>query len=221
MERRLSVLVLSSIVFAGSASAQTASGPSGFYAGISAGGSFIFDQSFETDVVVGNNVLEDAGDVDVAYDTGYNLAGRLGYQIATNIRIEGEVSYTKASGERTFSFLDAEAETDQDLDILSGTAGLFFDLWPVGTFVPYVGGGVGLAMVTVENDDLGEADQNVLTAFGEAGIPYNVTPSLAILPSVRFNWYGTDEKNADDTGVPIIGENLYSTDLRLGARFSF
>jgi opacity protein-like surface antigen len=203
------------------AMAQSPGPLSGLYAGVSAGGSYVFDQSFETDVLQGFVVLEDAGDVDVSYDTGYTIAGHVGYKIDTNIRIEGQLSYSTASGERTFSFDDVEDQTDQDLEILNGALGVFFDLWPVGTFVPYVGGGVGYAKVTVDNDDFGEADQNVFMAFGEAGIPYNLSPSLAIAPSLRFNWYNTDEEEADDIALPVIGANLYNLDFRLGAVYNF
>lgn len=194
---------------------------SGFYAGVAGGGSIVLDQSFETDVLQGLVVLQNAGDIDVSYDTGYNISGHVGYQIDTNIRIETELGYSTAGGERQFTFDDVEAESDQDLEILQVTAGIFLDLWPLGVVVPYVGGGIGYANVTVDNDDFGEAEQDVFMAFAEGGVPYTLSPSLALVPSARFNWYRTKEKDADDIGVPIIGDDLYSFDLRFGVNYSF
>lgn len=205
----------------GLAATSGTSAQSPFYFGIAGGASFFLDQSYETDVLQGLAILQDAGDVDVSYDTGYNIAGQIGYQFDTNIRIESEVSYKSSSGERKFSFDDVEAETDQDLNIFNVTAGVFLDLWPVSVLVPYVGGGIGYANVEVDNDDFGKADQDVFMAFAEGGIPYNVTPSLALVPSVRFNWYRTKEKDADDVELPVIGDNLYNFDLRVGAKYTF
>ena len=209
------------IAFAGLISVQPASAQSGFYFGVAGGGSFFFDQSFETDVDQDGTILDDAGDVDVSYDTGYNIEGQIGYQVDTNIRIEAGLAYLTASGERTFSFDTVESDTDQDIEILQVTAGVFLDLWPISVVVPYIGGGIGYANVVVDNDDFGDDEQDVLLLFAEGGIPYNVTPSLAIVPSVRINWYHTEEKLADDLLFPIIGDDLFNTDLRLGARLSF
>jgi len=202
-------------------SIQPAMAQSGVYFGVAGGGSFFVDQSFETDVNDGGVILQDAGDVDVDYDAGFNIEGQLGYQIDTNIRIEAAVGYSSASGERVFSFNGADVDTDQDIEILQVTAGIFLDLWPVSVIVPYVGGGVGYANVSVDNDDFGEDEQDVLMLFAETGIPYNVTPSLALVSSARFNYYQTEEKLADDIQLPIIGDDLYSVDLRIGARYAF
>ena len=209
------------------ASAQTASPLSGFYMGLSGGATWIADQSTEADFGGVNNLV----DVDIEHDFGYQIAGQLGYQLQTNIRLEGEVAYSSNDAERKLSLGNDDLKIDQELTILSGTVGVFFDLWPVGTFVPYVGGGIGYAMVEVESDDdlgAGSVEQNVVTAFAEGGLPFNITPELSIAPSVRFSYYATKEdadgeieNGLNDIENILIADDLYNTQFRLGVRYSF
>ena len=195
-----------SLVTASAAVAQT-----GFYVGASAGLAFFFDEE-----------IEDGGaNFDLEYDKpGYVFAGLLGYQIATNIRIEGEVSYAFSDAEADASVLGVEvAQNGFDISVLSGTAGLFLDLWPIASFVPYVGGGAGYSRVEVNIDgSLPERDQDAFMLFGEAGLPYSLTPELSIVPSARFNWIMTDEEVGDGD---LFSDDLYTTEVRLGMRYAF
>ncbi|MGI9450233.1 MAG: outer membrane protein [Geminicoccaceae bacterium] len=225
MWRRLSVFAMGVLAIAPSALAQNPSPLSGFYVGLNGGAIWIADQSADADV----NGINDLADVDIEHDWGYQFAGQLGYQVQPNIRLEAEVSYSTADAERELNVGNINIDVDQELSILSGTAGIFLDLWPIGPIVPYIGGGVGYAKVEVEGDNnLGDAKQNVFMAFGEAGVPYNLTPELSIAPSVRFNWYRTEEESDQilSNGVVlienvVIADNLYSTQFRLGLKYAF
>ena len=187
------------------------------YLGLSGGGEIFFDQDVDVDFLG----IEDGADVDFKYDTGLRFAGKVGYQIDTNIRVEAEIGYTQADVERDFEFglLDIESSVDQELTILSLTGGVYLDLWPVGSFVPFVGAGLGVANVDVDNELVDAVDQNVLTAFAEAGLPVTITPSLAIVPSARFVWYATEEKQSE--GATVIGDDLLSTQLQVGLNYYF
>ncbi|MEZ5933761.1 MAG: outer membrane beta-barrel protein [Alphaproteobacteria bacterium] len=215
-----------------SALAQDAGGPSGFYVGIYGGVSFFGDQDIDTDITVNGLAIE--SDTQVEYDPGYRVGGFVGYQVNTNIRLQLDVSYSQADATNTVDVAGTDVDTDQETEILSGTAGLFFDLWPIGNFVPYIGGGLGVAQVKGKVDDtggVGDDKQTVLTAFGEAGLPFFLTPEFSIVPSARFSWYNTKEKTENDevvVGVNVvdlevgsIGESLYETQLLLSARYSF
>ena len=225
MRNRLFLVILGSWIMVPPAFAQGTSPLNGLYLGLAGGAAWIGDQSTEADFGNVNNLV----DVDIEHDVGYQIAGRIGYVVQTNIRLEGEIAYSSHDAERTFSLNNDELEIDQELSILSGTVGVFFDLWPVGSFVPYIGGGIGYANVEVKSDnDLGDVDQNVFTAFAEGGLPFNVTPELSIAPSVRFNWYGTEEETDGeienglvDIENVVIADDLYSTQLRLGLRYVF
>lgn len=195
--------------------AAFAQGASGVYVGLAAGPAFFLDQKIDADI----NGVSNLADIDIEYDyPGYVVAGQLGYAFATNIRAEAEVSYAASTGEATLSsiLLLNDVVNDVDVETLSGTVGLYFDLWPLGAFVPYVGGGIGVAYVEIQEDGASADDQTQFTAFGEAGIPWSLTPEAAIVPSVRFNWIATEEEAED-----LFADNLYNTQLRVGFRYSF
>lgn len=207
------------------ASAQTPAALEGFHVGVAGGTTWIADQTADADF----NNIDNLVDVDIDHELGYQIAGQLGYRLQTNIRLEGEIAYSHNDAERTFSLGNSDLDIDQELSILSGTGGVFFDLWPVGRFVPYIGGGLGFAFVEVDSEnDLGKVDQTVITAFAEGGLPIDITPELSISPSIRFSWYGTDEESdgALSNGVTVtenvlIAENLYNTQFRVALRYGF
>ncbi|MEM8948847.1 MAG: outer membrane beta-barrel protein [Pseudomonadota bacterium] len=202
-------LVTATIVCLATASGASAQSP--FYVGASVGGSIFFDQEIE----------EGGADFDVEYDQpSFVFAGLLGYKVATNIRVEAEISYAFGEGDVTASILGVDiAENGFDISVLSGSAGVFLDLWPVGTFIPYVGGGVGYSQVSVNIDgDLSEQDQDAPLVFGEVGLPFSLTPELSIVPAARFNWIFTEEEIGDGD---LFADDLYTTELRLGVRYGF
>lgn len=190
-------------------------GANGLYVGAAAGPAFFFDQKIDVDVDGSSNLA----DIDVEYDhPGYVVAGQIGYAFATNIRAEAEIAYTASTAEATLSsiLLVNDIINDVDVETLSGTVGLYLDLWPLGAFVPYVGGGLGVAYVEVQEDGGADNDQTSFAAFGEAGIPWSLTPEASIVPSIRFNWIATEED-----GDEIFADNLYNTQLRIGFRYGF
>ncbi len=203
-------LVLLTVSFGLSIMSQ-AMAQTGFYVGAVAGTTFFSDQDFDNNGV----------NFDIGYDVpGFVFAGQLGYQLATNIRIETELSYAFTDAEASAKVLGVEvARNDLDISTLNATAGLYLDLWPIAVVVPYVGGGVGYSMVEVDLDgSLPKKDQDAFMLFGEAGVPYGLTPELAIVPSVRFNWIMTEEKVG---GGKLFADDLYTTELRLGLRYGF
>ena len=192
-----------------------AQGANGLYIGAAAGPAFFLDQKIDVDVDGSSNLA----DIDVEYDyPGYVVAGQIGYAFATNIRAEAEVAYAASTAEATLSsiLLANDVVNDVDVETLSGTVGIYLDLWPLGSFVPYVGGGLGVAYVEIQEDGVSSNDQTQLAAFGEAGLPWSLTPEASIVPSVRFNWIATEED-----GDEIFADNLYNTQLRIGFRYGF
>ncbi len=210
--RRL-ILITTLLVLSSTASVMA---QSSFYVGASGGAAFFFDQSANVDFLG----IENVADVDFEYDTGFQLAGKFGYRLDTNIKLEAEVAYAAADADRVFSFNGQNVTTEQELAVWSVTGGIFFDLWPINVLVPYVGAGLGYAKVAADNTDVNlDLDQNVFTTFAEAGIPYYVTPSISIVPSLRFSWYLTKQKQ--EQGFTLIGDDLYNTQLQLGLNYHF
>ena len=152
----------------------------------------------------------------IRYFPGYVFGGQIGYALATNVRPETEVSYAVADGDVALEVSGVEIiDAKYDLSILSATAGICFDLWPVGSLVLYVGGGLGYARAKNEVNDI-KGTQNALTAYGEGGLPFSLTPELSIVPAARFHWAGTD-KDVDE----VFADNLFNTLFRLGLRYAF
>ncbi len=203
MLRIRSVVFMIALLAAAPAWAQS----SGFYIGGFGGVTYFNDQEIE----------EGGFELEIEYDVpGYIFGGQIGYAVDTNVRIEAELAYAFSDGDVSLQLLGTElVSAKYDLSVLSATAGVFFDFWPIGSLVPYVGGGIGYAQVTNEVNDQ-EDDQGVLTAFGEAGLPIAMSPNISIVPAARFSWAGTDEDVEE-----LFADNLFSSQARLGLRVSF
>lgn len=179
----------------------------GVYLGIFGGTTYLFDQELEDGVT----------ETEIEYDNpSFGFGGLVGYTLDTNVRIEAEMSYVKSDGELSVEVLNQQiADESYDFWAFTATAGLFLDLWPIGSYVPYVGGGLGYARVENEVNGI-EDQQSAFTAFGEGGIPIQLTPEVFLIPSARFTWIATEEDDDE-----IFAKNLYGTHLRLGLRYAF
>jgi opacity protein-like surface antigen len=205
---RILLTSLTTILLAAAPAWAQSSGPlSGFYIGGFGGVTYLSDQEIE----------EGGVELEIEYDVpGYVFGGQIGYALDTNIRLEAELAYAFSEGDASLQLLGVELlDAQYDLSVLSMTAGIYFDLWPVGTFVPYVGAGLGYARVTNEVDD-DEDTQGAFTAFGEGGLPIALSPNLSLVPSARFSWVATDE-DVDE----LFADDLFSTQARLGVRYTF
>lgn len=191
-------------LLSGGAHAQTfEAGP---YIGASAGGILLDDSEGSI-----------AGlDTEADFLPGYVLAGQLGYRFSA-LRAELELEYSDIDIDN-IEVAGASVDADGGLEILRGTAGLYFDFTLLPLFTPYAGGGIGAAHVdgesvvvdgvTVEFDD-----GTHLTAHGEAGLAldFPLIP-ISIVPAYRFVWIDNGEDAVDDTTAHV---------LKLGARIQF
>ena len=149
-------------------------------------------------------------DDDVAdFDEGGSLGVQLGYRFNDNIRAELEGELTGA---------DVEGGGGDFLVLGRWTAGLYYDLQSSDSgFVPYFGGGVGVATGEIDDsDEDGEGNldfDDELTWHAEAGVSLNLNPHVAIVPSYRYTWTDNDEGATED---PIT-----SHAVRVGMRVSF
>ena len=171
-------LLIAAITFflsAASAFAQDVAGPSNFYIGFFGGATYFNDQE-----------IEDGGaEAEIEYDfPGYVFGGQLGYALNTNVRLEAEVAYGQSDGDAVLEVLGVElADANYDFSILTATGAVYFDLWPLGSIVPYIGAGLGYAYVENEVNNIDDT-QHAFTAFGEGGIPLPITPDLSLVPAV-------------------------------------
>lgn len=190
-----------------SALAQNAGVLQGFYVGVFGGAAYFSDQEIE----------QGGAELEIEYDfPGYVFGGQIGYALDINVRIEAEISYAMADGDVALEVGGIEIlDAKYDFSLLSGTAGIYFDLWPIGSFVPYIGGGLGVSRAENEVNDIKDT-QNAFTAYGEGGLPFTLSPNLSLVPAVRFSWVKTDEDVEE-----VFAEDLYNTQFRIGARYTF
>lgn len=113
--------------------------------------------SLDTDVVDGVSSTPN----DIGYKTGYDAGGIVGYDFGP-VRLEGEVSYRRASAKDvTGDFFESETESTgfgtRDASgpgaALSGMANVLLDIGKDGGTQAFVGGGIGIARVSLRADD--------------------------------------------------------------------
>ncbi len=141
-------------------------------------------------------------DHDLDFDVGFIAAGTVGY-IFGSVRTEGEVSYSKSN-------LQFGVE-EEELTVLRGTAGLYFDFLGFGTssILPYAGAGFGIA--ALEFGDRSDDSDVALTAHGEIGVSFAASSSLDVVFCYRFQHFETNIEDADD--------QFQSHQIRAGLRF--
>ncbi|MDX1709836.1 MAG: outer membrane beta-barrel protein [Rhodovibrionaceae bacterium] len=176
----------------------------------------------------GVNWLSDADvegtSAEFEFDAGFAVLGTLGYAFAEpwmvgDVRAELEISYREnnfdsiSGGGRSF-------DLDGDASQLFGMANVLFDIDTGSRFTPYVGAGVGIGQLWVDDltlsrfPGLGSVDDSD-TVFGFqtiAGIAFDVTPQISLTADYRFLITEDPEFDGVDT------ENRNHT-LMFGARY--
>lgn len=172
------------------ASAQyLGSNPAGPYIGAALGAQFVED--------------DDAFD----YDDGGSIDVQLGYRANDNLRFELEAGALGADIENSFD--------DDTLVIGRATVGIYYDFQNSDNLVvPYIGAGIGVAGVAIDEDDVDDEDlESEFTWHADAGIALNFNPHIALVPSYRYTWV--------DNSADVTESSVNSHAVRVGLRLSF
>ncbi|MEQ8388034.1 MAG: OmpA family protein [Alphaproteobacteria bacterium] len=189
----------------------------------------------------GATFLEDADNtgsitVESEFDPGFGVLGNMGYDWG-DFRTELELSYREADIDRL------QITNDNGLGVAAGVGSLnglstsgdgemrafavmgnvLYDM-PLGRdFVPYVGGGIGIADVKLDADALGariaDSSDDVLAYQGIAGVAYALTEQLYLFADYRY-FATTDPELADVSGGAFDSE-FKSHNVFAGLRFYF
>ena len=161
--------------------------------------------------------------VETSYDPGYSVAGAVGYDFGS-FRLEGEISYREAAvDEIDVGFADLGASGD--VYAVAGMVNAYYDFDLGSPWTPYVGGGVGGAVVGFDGVDtqaLGEfsEDEDLVFAFqAAAGIGYEFTDNLTLYGGYRF--FGTTEPELEDGAGTGFDSEFYSHSIEVGLRYTF
>jgi opacity protein-like surface antigen len=147
--------------------------------------------------VTGNFVGDDAT---VTYNPGVVLALLGGYQFNNGLRGEGEVDYRRVSTDSLYNH-DLGVQADSDIWSYGFMANLYYDFKNRTAITPYVGGGVGMAVVRFEQGTarartLWSSDEDVAVAYqGIAGFALKIADDTSLdfvyhhfaIPRLHFN----------------------------------
>lgn len=153
------------------------------------------------------------------YDLGYAAGGFVGYDLGDGLRVEGEITY-RANDFDALGGVSLGGDVSSLALMLNG----FYDFDAGSPFVPYVGGGIGVANVSANEITLGgvtqvDDDATVFAYQLGAGIGYEVSPTLTMTADYRY--FATDDVELTDAfGFPFDTEYSSSTFL-IGARMTF
>lgn len=194
---------------------------------------------------VGATFLQDADnsnssplvDVKSSYDPGWAVAAAAGYGFGNGLRVEGEIGYRQVSLDKLAvrndgglgaalglgSLNGVTTNVEGDETALSFMANAWYDVKTGTPFTPYVGGGVGLARVGLNNVSVAGItlvdDEDTAFAYQlGAGVAYALTESVSLTLDYRF-FSVVDATFTDVSGS--FGSEFHSHNVMVGARFGF
>lgn len=198
----LRALLLAATVFAISSTFAMA-GEDGFYVGADLG-AVQFQDSKVTDA---NKKFSGSGTFE--FKGGFNVSGVAGYDFG-NLRVETEASWRRSkiesvSAAGTFNSIEragtpkGNATATGTLSSMSGMINGWYDVDTGTSWVPYVGGGAGIARITAKLDTLTYGGASLLrngekydkTAVAPvyqlgAGVGYEVTEAITVHAGYRY-----------------------------------
>jgi OmpA-OmpF porin, OOP family len=195
----------------------------GFYVGVGGGWSHLLPltSSGSTDGLQFHTKLNEGFVADVA--AGYDF-GRL--------RLEAEVAYRRSdvrhttidSGGTNYPSLTGQSTANGDVAALAWMANGTVDILPQSRITPYIGIGIGGAVIQLENyAALGTtfvSHSDVEVAYqGIAGVRYQIAPSVSMALDYRF--FSTTTPKLHDTKSGSFSTQYRSHNLILGIAYHF
>lgn len=155
---------------------------------------------------------------ETSFDTGFNLGVAGGYDFGP-ARVEGEVAYRlndvdeyQVNGLGTFA-------GDGDVSTLSLMANGFWDIETGSPVTPYLGAGIGVAQVSMDDPSVPMDDDDTVFAYQlAAGVAFDLNPSLAL--DLGYRYFATSDPEFDDAAGTFETEYM-SHNLSLGLRYTF
>jgi opacity protein-like surface antigen len=133
----------------------------------------------------------------VEYDPGVFVGGAIGGDLGV-VRIEGEISYRNSEIDR----IRPEGGTSTgnvsgDLGAAAFMANMFIDLTAGAPITPYIGGGVGIATLSLDDVDADgfhyyDSDDEAVLAYQlGGGIAFDLSRNVAL--DIGYRFFGTEE----------------------------
>ena len=220
MSRYYEALAKSLVAVVMLGAASLAHAHDGFYVSLQGGGSFLSDADFK------DLGLDGVPRLETEFDPGFNVGGSVGVAFANNFRIEAEVNFAQNDIDEFTLVGGSLVAGDGDVDSLAFMGNAFYDFVIRPLWQAYVGGGAGVAIVSVNDAavfgtllPVADDEDTVFAYQAGAGIGYAFSPSTTLTLDYRF--FATEDPDFKD----VIGDSFeaeYSRhDIRVGVRFRF
>lgn len=174
------------------------------------------------------------GSIATELDDGWGFGAALG----TRLGQQAAASHWRVEGELTFRSNDVDSHSLNGGAPLAGATGkvestaimlnALYDLTTGGAFVPYAGGGVGLAMIDAKNFGVStipavlDDDDTVLAYQLIAGAGYRLSPGTELF--AEYRWFATESPDVTTsaaTGAVDTSIDYQTNNIMVGARFNF
>ncbi len=154
-------------------------------------------------------------DLNIDFNQGYAIGGAIGRRVCRNVRMELEYAFRSQTPDTVVFNGNPQNNVRGLQNSHAGMLNVAYDmLLGAGKFVPYIGGGIGVASVdsrvrygngvaTLDGDDSGVAYQWM------AGLSYRARPNMEMFVEYRF--FEVDDPKLNRFGGPAIGTGGPST----------
>ena len=135
------------------------------------------------------------------------LGAAIGYGFSNNFRLEGEIAYQKND-------LDKTNSKDGDIELYGNSSSTtlllngYYDFKNRSAFTPFIGGGIGIATVKVNNFGPGNIDdKDGAPAYqATAGIGYALSRQITL--ELRYRYFWTSDLTFDDAKATYSSNNI-------------
>ena len=171
--------------------------------------------------------------VELDTQTGYGLSGAIGYRFSV-ARAELELSYNNNDiddvtiGSALIPGGVSTSESDGSIDNFVLMLNGYFDVPTRSALRPYIGGGAGLAVLSVNDLDLGVPglpvttidDSEIAFVFQfKAGVSYRLAPFTHLFAGYRL--YGIPGQNFELDDVEFDADSVFIHTVQAGVRLEF
>ncbi len=166
----------------------------------------------------------------VEFDPGINIGGTGGYDFGY-VRLEGEISYKYSEISSLYDQTNNQRyrNLDGDLGVSAFMANAFFDLHNDSRVTPYLGGGIGFAVLNLSDTFgtnvngrqylYGEDDDAVFAYQVGAGVEIALNPRFSL--DLGYRYFGTDTANFDNDFDQSSSMKFESHNVAVGFRATF
>jgi len=151
--------------------------------------------------------------MNIESDMGMALGAGIGYAFTDYMRVEGEVAYQMTEFSKA-NLLGVDLDLTGDISSLALFLNCYFDFVNTSSFTPFIGGGVGVAKVEMNElnfPGLGlpsSSDDDTVFAYQVvAGVGYAVNDTVTI--DAKYRYFGTSTPELDGSDVEYSSHNIY------------